>query len=110
MGNPLLTVQNYWKSVAAHDFAAAYSDLAPGVARKTEADFVNSEQQFGIQSIQFTGDVSSQSGSQATVTVNSLMTSDAKVGCQRWTGTYSLAQEGGKWLIQQANITPSPCG
>ena len=109
-GNPLSAVQSYWNNIATHNFGAAYGDLAPGAARKTEADFATAEEQFGIVSIQFTGHVSSQSGSQSTVTVDSLTTTDTKIGCQTWTGTYTLVQQAGKWLIQQANLTPSPCG
>jgi hypothetical protein len=107
---PLEVLKNYWGSISNHDFTSAYGRLAPGAVSQTEAQFVSQEQQAGIQSVSFKGHVSSQNGSTATVSVDSLTTKDTQFGCRTWSGSYQLVQQGGRWLIEQASITPTPCG
>lgn len=108
-GDPLSTLNSYWHSIQTGDYTSAYSDLAPGAINLTQDQFVSQEQQYGIQNISFSGHVSSSDGSAATVDVDSLTTNDTQYGCRNWSGSYSLTNQNGQWLIEQAKITPSPC-
>jgi hypothetical protein len=54
--------------------------------------------------------VTAQNGATATVAVDSLTTKDKQFGCRTWSGSYDLVQQSGQWLIEQASITPQPCG
>lgn len=107
---PLATLQSYWGSIGAHDFSAAYADLVPGSVGLTESQFVVGEQQSGVQSASFSGHVSSNRGSVATVDVDSLITHDRQFGCRTWAGSYQLSHRSGRWLIARASISPSSCG
>ena len=102
-------VENYWNDIANGDFAAAYSWDAPGVAGQSQSQFVASEQQTNIQSVQFEGKLNSSSGNSATVGVVSLNTVDQQNGCRNWSGDYQLAYTSGNWLINQANLQPQGC-
>jgi hypothetical protein len=108
-GDPLETLNRYWSDVRDHGFATAYSYLAPGAAGQSESQFVSGEQRAHISNTQFHGTVTSNSGSTATVTVDSLITEDAQFGCRSWSGTYTLTQESGEWRISRAAITPHGC-
>jgi hypothetical protein len=106
---PVGALSDYWRAIAAHDFATAYGYLAPGAVPRTESEWISDEQRARIQSAQFRGTMSSISGSDATVAVGSLITHDTAFGCRSWTGSYQLVDKGGAWLIARANITPGPC-
>jgi hypothetical protein len=106
---PLVAVQQYWVSIAAQRFGAAYVYLVPGSVGQTESQWVTSEREAGIASVQFQGHVISQTDSGATVVVDSLVTHDAQFGCRSWTGSYELTDQTGTWLIQRADITPTAC-
>ena len=108
--DPLALVSSYWQGIDSQQFAAAYADLAPGSVNVSQGQFVSQEQQAGIKSATFTGHVSSNSDSLATVAVDALTVTDAQFGCRNWSGSYQLASQGGQWLIQRADITPSSCG
>jgi hypothetical protein len=107
---PLAALTGYWQSIDAHRFGAAYAYLAPGSVSQSKAQFVSQEQHAGIQSATFSGNVTSNTGSAATVTVVSLTTNDTEFGCRNWAGSYQLSDQNGQWLVEQAHITPSPCG
>jgi hypothetical protein len=103
------TLNKYWSSVRDHGFATAYGYLAPGAAGKSESEFIASEEEAGIKNAQFHGTVTHESGSAASVSVQSLITEDAQFGCRSWSGTYTLVQESGVWQIQRAALTPHSC-
>jgi hypothetical protein len=106
---PLDTLNKYWSSVRDHGFATAYGYLSPGAAGKSESEFISSEEEAGIKNAQFHGTVTHESGSTASVSVQSLVTEDTQFGCRRWSGTYALVQESGAWRIQRAALTPHSC-
>lgn len=108
--DPLTALTGYWQSIDAHQFSAAYSYLAPGSVTQSKAQFVSQEQHAGIQSATFSGHVTSNTGSVATVAVDSLTTNDTQFGCRNWSGSYQLSDQSGQWLVEQASITPSLCG
>jgi hypothetical protein len=108
-GEALDTLNKYWSSIRDHGFATAYGYLAPGAAGKSESQFISSEEEAGIKNAQFHGTVTHESGSTASVSVQSLITEDAQFGCRSWSGTYALAQESGAWRIQRATLTPHSC-
>jgi hypothetical protein len=108
-GGPLQALQAYWSAINDGDYSAAYGWLAPGVA-SSESDFVAGEQSSHVRSASFSGHVVSDSGSRATVDVDSLVTHEHADGCTNWSGSYELSLEGGRWLIAKAAITPSSCG
>jgi hypothetical protein len=107
--SPLATVNSYWNSISNHDYASAYSDLAPRAANQTQAQFIAQEDQAGIQSVSFNGHLTAVNGSTAIVSVDSLTTTDKQFGCRDWNGSYHLVQQSGQWLIEQATINPQPC-
>jgi hypothetical protein len=106
---PLQTVQRYWRAVATQNYAAAYRDLARGSVPQDAASFISQEQRANIQNVSFRGTLLSVVGASATVTVNSLQTTDGQFGCRTWSGTYQLSRQNGRWLIEHASITPAPC-
>lgn len=106
---PLPALETYWTDIRAHDFASAYGYLVPGAIGMTESQFVAGEQSAGITSVSFHGKITSDSGSAATVAIQSLITHDAQYGCRRWTGTYEMTIEGGSWLIARAKLSPRSC-
>lgn len=109
-GDPLETLNRYWSDIRDHAFATAYGYLASGAAAgQPESVFVSGEQRAHISNAQFHGTVTSNSGSTATVGVDSLVTEDAQFGCRSWSGTYTLSHESGEWRISRAAITPHGC-
>jgi len=105
----LVAVNSYWHDVGAGNYAGAYAVLVPGAISLTQAQFVASEQQAGIQSVQFDGQVGYASGSSATVDVSSLVTKSRQNGCQAWTGSYQMTYENSAWMIQRANLVSRLC-
>jgi len=105
----LAAVDNYWSDVQNGNFAGAYAFDGPGVAGQSQSQFVASEQQANIQSVQFQGRLVSSSGNRATVGITTLQTRDEQNGCRNWSGDYELAYTGGSWLIEKANLQPQSC-
>ena len=101
-------LDNYWNDISVGDYAAAYSYLAPGALNLTQAQFIASEQQANIRSVQFSGVLASSSGSSAAVDVTSLVTVDGQYGCRTWSGSYQMTYQG-QWLIARSNISPQSC-
>ena len=107
---PLDAVNRYWADIRAHDFAGAYWYLVPGSIELTESQFVASEREAGIRSVQFHGEMTPHSGSSATIEIVSLVTHDARFGCRTWTGSYAMTiTGGGGWRIARANLSPESC-
>jgi len=102
-------VNKYWADIRDHGFSEAFGYLAPGAAGLTESKFVASEQEAGIKDAQFHGTVASVSHASATIDVESLTTEDAKYGCRRWNGSYTLIRIQVAWRIQKAALVPSRC-
>lgn len=107
--DPLAAVRSYWDAIDAHDFAAAYRELAPGALSLSEAQFVGQENRAAISSASFSGTVFSNNGGSAAVDVTSLITKDAQFGCRSWSGSYQLVNQSGQWFIQRASISPRAC-
>lgn len=107
--DPTSVVDEYWTDIQAHDFAGAYGLFVPGAIAGSEAAFTANETKAGISQADFSGHVSSQSSSSATVSIDSLTTRDQQYGCQSWSGGYSLEMVSGAWRISRANITPTGC-
>jgi hypothetical protein len=51
----------------------------------------------------------SSNGSTATVDIVSLETQGASTGCRDWSGSYTLQNAGGHWLIDYANLRFMTC-
>lgn len=107
--SPINALNSYWSDIRTHDFSGAYGYLVPGTAGISESQFVSSEGHTGISSVNFEGDVTSSSSRTASVVVTELVTQDAEFGCRRWTGSYTMANEGGSWRIEHAAIIPHSC-
>jgi hypothetical protein len=105
---PLQSVEEYWTAIDAGGYSAAWRQLATG-AGQSESVFVAGERNSHVESASFTGHVSSDDGSAATVDVDSLVTHQAG-GCTSWSGSYALSMQQGQWLIARAAITPVSCG
>ncbi len=106
---PLDAVNNYWSDIGAHNFGGAYGYVVPGSTGLSESQFVSSEEQANIENVQFHGQITSSSGSTASVEVVSLVTHDQQYGCRTWTGSYDMIEQGGGWLIERANLSPRSC-
>jgi hypothetical protein len=107
---PLAVVQTYWRDVAQHRFASAYRLLVPGSLAMTAAAFVAYERGVGVAAVHFTGQTAIRSAGQATVAVESLVTHDARFGCQSWSGSYALTADAhGYWRIARAMLAPGAC-
>jgi hypothetical protein len=107
--SPVGALDSYWADIQAHHFSEAYGYLASGSAGLSEAQFVAGEREAKIESVQFNGSTTSDSGSSATVAVASLVTHDAKYGCRRWSGSYTMTEGGEGWRIERAALTPRAC-
>lgn len=107
-GGPLGALEEYWGAIDDGDYATAYGWLAPGVAN-SESEFVAGERSSHVKSASFSGHVVSDDGSSATVDVDSLVTHEHADECTRWSGSYELSLDAGRWLIAKAAITPSSC-
>jgi hypothetical protein len=108
VSGPLQALDSYWAAIGARNFAGAFGYLLPGLIG-SEASFVSSEQHEHVQSAQFQGRVTSQSGNNATIQIVSLITHDEQYGCRTWSGSYRMTSRAGRWLISRANIAPRPC-
>jgi hypothetical protein len=106
---PLAPVVGYWHAVASHRYAAAYAQLAPGAVALSAPEFVAYERSTGVLGAQFRGRVTARAGGAATVAVTALVTRDRRYGCRSWSGTYTVEQRAGRWVIQRAAITSAPC-
>ncbi|HVW17051.1 MAG TPA: S1C family serine protease [Solirubrobacteraceae bacterium] len=104
---PLSSVNAYWSDIADGDYAAAWTHLVPTIT--SQAEFIRGEQQAQISDVEFDGTLAGISGSYATVDVVLLVTRDAQYGCRRWSGSYAMVKQGGRWLIEHARITPTAC-
>jgi hypothetical protein len=105
----LTAVDNYWNDIATGDYAGAYSLLAPGSLNQTESQFIAQHQAENITNVKFRGAVQSSNGTQATVGIVTLQTTDSANGCRNWSGQYQLSDASGSWLIERASLTPSAC-
>lgn len=109
-GNGILSSLNdYWSSIAAHRFSAAFADLEPGSTGQSESQWIAGEQRSGVQSASFSGHVTQSDATSATVDVDALTTHDTTYGCRDWTGSYRMVEQNGGWLIARASIAPSAC-
>jgi hypothetical protein len=106
---PLEALNHYWADIRDHGFSSAYGYLAPSAKTLSESQFVGSENRANIENAQFHGRVTAESGGTASVDVVSLVTHDAEYGCRSWSGSYTLAEEGGRWRIARAAISPRSC-
>jgi hypothetical protein len=75
-----------------------------------QAAFVASEKREHVESAEYQGRVTSNSGSNATIRVGSLITHDRQFGCRAWSGSYRMTHRAGGWRIAGADIHPKPCG
>jgi hypothetical protein len=105
----LTAVDSYWNDIATGDYAGAYSLLAPGSLNQTESQFIAQHQAENITNVKFRGTVRSSSGTDATVGIVTLQTTDSANGCRNWSGQYQLSDATGSWLIERASLTPSAC-
>ncbi len=107
--SPVGVLDSYWADIQAHHFSGAYGFLASGSAGLSETQFVTGEREAKIKSVRFDGEMTSDSGSSATVAVVSLVTHDAKYGCRTWSGSYTMTEAGEGWRIEHAALTPRAC-
>jgi hypothetical protein len=108
VSGPLQALDGYWTAIGARNFAGAFGYLLPGLIG-SEAGFISSEQHEHVQSAQFQGRVTSQSGTSATIQIVSLITHDEQYGCRTWSGSYRMTHRARGWLIAGADIQPRPC-
>jgi hypothetical protein len=111
----LAAVQSHWNAIRDHRFTDAYGYIGPGVGM-SESTWVTSHEQDGISSVQYDFRVVYVGFDTATVDIVRLQTtsqsarsSDNPSGCQSWAGSYDLVRQNGRWLIDQAHLTSTPC-
>jgi hypothetical protein len=108
VSGPLEALDGYWAAIGARNFAGAFGYEVPGLIGP-EAGFVSSEQREHVLSAQFQGRVTSQSGTNATIQIVSLITHDEQYGCRTWSGSYHMSHRPDGWRIARANIQPRSC-
>lgn len=99
--SPLGAVNEHWHDLQSGDYQAAWSDEAPSL-RGNRSSWVHGQEEAGIESIDYRFKEGSRSGDGATVQIEELRTVSHQNGCQNWTGTYGLIDEGGRWEISDA--------
>jgi ribosomal protein L40E len=113
----LTTMNGHWDAIREHRFSDAYEYLGPDlVAIHPRSDWITSHERDGIGDVQYRFRVRGVSGDSATVDIVALRTVAASAvkpgnptGCVSWTGDYVLIRQGGRWLIDQANLSPGSC-
>lgn len=109
VSGPLQALDDYWADIGARNFAGAFGHITPGLVGSKVA-FISSEHREQVESAQFQGRVTSESGPRATIQVVSLITHDQQFGCRTWSGSYTMTHRRHGWLISRADIRPRACG
>jgi hypothetical protein len=111
----LTAVQSHWDAIRSHRFDEAYGYLGPHLATG-QASWVSAHEHDGITGIDYQFSVRDVNGDTATVDIVRLQTraqsavSGTNVdGCLSWTGNYVLVRQYDRWLINQANVSSTPC-
>jgi hypothetical protein len=107
--SPLGAVNEHWRDIQTGDYRGAWADESSSL-RGEESSWVHGQEAAGIESIDYRFKEGSQSGERANVHIEELRTVSRQNGCQRWSGTYGLIDEGGRWQIADASSLQShPC-
>jgi hypothetical protein len=111
----LRAMQGHWDAITSGRFDEAYAYLGPNLA-KGQASWVSSHERDGISDIHYTFSVRDVNGDTATVDILNLQTKAQSArtasnpeGCLRWSGNYVLVRQSERWLINQANVSSTPC-
>lgn len=104
--SPLGAVNEHWHDIQSGNYQGAWADETPSL-RGDESSWVHGQEAAGIESIDYRFKEASRSGSSATVDIEELRTVSRQNGCQSWTGTYGLTEEGGSWEISDASTLQS---
>jgi hypothetical protein len=104
---PAASLESYWGDIDTGAYADAWTHLAPSI--ETQAAFVLSEKAARPTNIELLGTLTGISGNHARVDIHRLLTHDQQYGCRSWSGHYEMVKTGGKWLIDNATITPKAC-
>ncbi len=101
-------VDSYWGDIENHDFNAAYQIEEPS-AGSSESEWVQAEEQEGVEHVSFSFEPGSLEGNESTVDVGSLETVASKTGCYTWTGYYRLTDYSGTWKITHDGLERHSC-
>lgn len=103
-------LNQHFQNIENGNYAAAWGDLTGTAASAagSESAWIAGQQQDELES--FSLDVVPQISSAATATAQilSFETQASASGCKSWSGSWSLVNSGGQWLITDANLTATP--
>ncbi len=110
--DPTDALYSYWTLLQNGDYRQAYNLFSPDEQRRVQGlnawlAYYTRDPVVSVTNANFT--LSSTTGNQATVDVNSLETVGAATGCRDWAGSYNLIYQGAAWLIDYANLTFAAC-
>jgi hypothetical protein len=102
-------VAQEWGDINSGNYAEAFVLFVPGSLGSSESSFISAHQQYAPISASVTvGNPVFNSSTDATVPIISLQTNDSS-GCKNWSGSYAVQNVSGRWLINRANISSTPC-
>jgi hypothetical protein len=104
--SPLGAVNEHWSDIQGGNYKGAWADETSSL-RGQESSWVHGQEAAGIESVDYRFQEGSQSGNKATVQIEELRTVSRQNGCQRWTGSYGLIYEYGRWQIADASSLQS---
>jgi serine/threonine-protein kinase len=100
--------EGHWQAIAAGEYGVAFDYFTSSHTGRQA--WINSHQNDRISKVKSHWKTDSVDGDSAVVEPTKLRTVSGSKGCQTWSGTYTMAKEGGEWKIAQADLNPSPCG
>ena len=109
-GDPVQSVYTYWSYLQLGEVANAYDMFSSNEQVRVGGlqRYVAGISQDPPQQVNVNLSLGSESGTSATVDVDSLQT-ETTSGCTNWTGSYQMVYENGAWLIDSANLSKSGC-
>ncbi len=104
----LNAVNEHWHDIETGDYSGAW-ELESASLGGEEASWVKAEEESGVESVSYNFEPGSSEGSEAVVNIVHLQTVGRANGCQSWTGSYGVSDEGGSWRISQAHLESHSC-
>jgi serine protease Do len=108
---PAYVVDTYWSLLQLGKYADAYPLFTPDEQQRVRglATWLAYFRKDPLLSVRVSVATESILGNVAAVRVMTLMTRGPVTGCRNWSGTYRLLRSGGKWLIDYAALSFTPC-
>jgi hypothetical protein len=107
------TIERFWKKREDRRLSSAYADLSPKLqgdpAIGSESAWVARQELNLLQSSIVRVRPTNVRERTAQADVARLRTQTLRLGCQEWSGLYTLVRPRGRWLIDSASLSQLPC-